>query len=179
MSRSDQDRAFEQWVGTISRNPEAPGDDAGTVSARWAEWLRAFFDAHGPVDREVVTLAAIEHQTALAKDAVARVLRDLHRTTKARPVVEVDVWKETTIRITVDGVYETPSMSEVRPNEAVAEVADYLQAQLIERPVPGVWPVCAVHGFGLHAEMHEGVAVWRCHPGRHSVATIGVLGLRP
>jgi hypothetical protein len=177
VSARSNDPSFEKWVAEISHNPDAPPDDPGVVSTGWRRWLRRFFEARGPVARDVVTLAAMEHQTALAKETVAMVLADLHRTMDVRPVVEVDVWMESSIRISIDGGYTTPSMWEVEQPEAFAEVADYFQEQLDQNPILGsLWPVCGDHDVGLHAEVHDGRAVWWCRLGDHVVATIGALG---
>jgi hypothetical protein len=106
-------------------------------------------------------------------------LADLHRTTDERPVVEVDVWMESSIRISIDGGFTAPSMWEVDAPEAFAEVADYLQDQLQGVVVDGswrFWPECRQHNAGLHAEVHDGRAVWRCRIGDHEVAPMGQLG---
>jgi hypothetical protein len=176
---SSDGAAFEKWVREISHNADAPSDDPGLVNDGWMRWLRRFFDERGPVEKEVVTRAAMEHQIAVASEAVRMVLADLHRTTDERPVVEVDVWMESSIRISIDGGFTAPSMWEVDAPEAFAEVADYLQDQLLGVVVDGswrFWPECRQHNAGLHAEVHDGRAVWRCRIGDHEVAPMGQLG---
>jgi hypothetical protein len=165
---------FEQWLQEITFNPASPADDQGEVSAGWRQWLRHFFEREGPVSQAVVTQAAMRHQVALANDAVTAVLADLHRTTAFRPVVEVDVWMEGSIRISIDGGFTTPSMWEVEQPQAFAEVADYVQEQMGQKL--GRWPVCGLHDVGLHPEVHGGRAVWWCRTERHAVAPIGELG---
>jgi hypothetical protein len=175
-ARSD-DAIFDQWMGEISHNPDAPPDDPGVISAGWQRWLRRVFETQGPVAKDVVTRAAMEHQLALANDAVTTVLADLHRTTDARPVVEVDSWMDSSIRISIDGGSTAPSMWEIEQPEALAEVADYFQEQLDQDPIIGsIWPVCAEHDVGLRAEVRQRQAVWWCRLGDHVVATIGQLG---
>ena len=177
MDSSDDLPSFEQWLQEISYNPNAPVDDPGEVSPGWRRWLRRLFEREGPVSKDVVTRAAMAHQVALANEAVTTVLADLHRTTASRPVVEVDVWMESSIRISIDGGFTAPSMWEVELPAALAEVADYFQEQLDQDPIlGGIWPVCGKHDVGLHAEVHDGRAVWWCRLGHHAVATIGELG---
>lgn len=150
------------------------------VSAGWRRWLYRFFEARGPVAKDVVMRAAMEHQVALAEEAVAMVLADIHRTTELRPQIEVDVWMESSIRISIDGAFTVPSMWEVEQPEAFAEVADYFQEHLDQHPILGsIWPVCSEHDVGLHGEVHDGLAVWWCRPGDHAVATVGALDTRP
>jgi hypothetical protein len=177
VSTSSADPTFEEWVRAISHNPDAPSNDPGVVSEGWRRWLRRVFETHGPVAKDVVMRGARDHQLALASDAAATVLADLHRTTDARPVVEIDVWMDSSIRIAIDGCFTAPSMWEVEQPEALAEVADYFQEQLDQDPIIGsIWPMCADHDVGLHAEVHGGQAVWWCRLGKHAVATIGELG---
>ena len=179
MRVSGEAPTFEQWLQEITFNPESPVDDQGEVSAAWRRWLRHFFEREGPVSKVVVNRAAMSHQVALANDAVTAVLADLHRTTELRPQVEVDVWMESSIRISIDGGFTAPSMWEVDRPEAFAEVADYFQEHLDQHPVLGsIWPVCAQHDVGLHAEVRNGLAVWWCRVGGHAVATIGALEAR-
>jgi hypothetical protein len=180
VSARSEDPTFERWMKEISHNPDAPPDDPGTVSAGWRRWLYRFFEARGPVAKDVVMRAAMEHQVALAEEAVAMVLADLHRTTELRPQVEVDVWMDASVRISIDGGFTAPSMWEVDQPEAFAEVADYFQEHLDQHPILGsIWPVCGQHDVGLHAEVHDGLAVWWCRLGDHAVARIGALASRP
>jgi len=70
-------------------------------------------------------------------------------------------------------------MWEVEQPEAFAEVADYFQEQLDQHRLLGsIWPVCSEHDVGLHAEVHDGQAVWWCRLGDHAVATVGALDAR-
>ncbi len=59
--------------------------------------------------------------------------------------------------------------------EIVRDVAEYLQHRLSENL--RVWPECATHSTGLHADRFDDSAVWRCRFGEHSVAAIGHLEL--
>jgi hypothetical protein len=170
MATAADDSDFERWVERMSDNPNAPADDPGEVSPAWRRWLRRLYDAEGPVPKEVVFGAAMEHQVALANAAVRVVLGDVHHTTTWRPLVEVDVWMGNSIRISIDGGFQAPSMWEVEEAAAVAEVADYFQDQFGE-----CWPVCRDHNAGLHAEVRDGQAVWWCRPGKHAIAVIGEL----
>ena len=79
------------------------------------------------------------------------------------------------IRISIDDGYTAPSMWAVERAEAFAEVADYFQEQL-DQSGAGAWPVCERHDLGLHAEVHDGMAVWWCRRFQHAVAPVGSLG---
>jgi hypothetical protein len=165
---------FEQWVQEITFNPESAVDDQGEASAGWRRWLRDFFEREGPVSKALVKSAAMSHQVALANDAVNAVLADLHRTTAFRPVVEVDVWMESSVRISIDGGFTAPSMLEGERPQAFVEVADYLQEQMDQEL--RCWPVCWQHDVGLHPEVRGGAALWWCRLGGHAIAAIGELG---
>ncbi len=62
------------------------------------------------------------------------------------------------------------------PERAKAEMADYVQEQLMDIGVDHFWPSCVAHNRGLHAQVHDGSAMWFCRGGEHSVAEIGHLG---
>lgn len=53
-------------------------------------------------------------------------------------------------------------------------VADHLQDEVSEE-LHAAWPVCAQHGFGAHAQVRQGSAVWWCRHSEHTVAQIGSL----
>lgn len=118
--------------------------------------------------------ATVAHLVALAEEAVVAVLHDLHRATSLRPTVEVDQWMESSVRISINRGYTAPSMFAPAKPEAFAEVADYFQEQL-DQSGAGAWPVCKEHNAGLHAEVRDETAVWRCRLGGHTVAAIGAL----
>lgn len=113
----------------------------------------------------------IDDLLALAEEAVETTLADLHRTSSVRPKVVVEPLGNHTLRISVDGNYSDPSMHATTRAAALAEVAGIFQDQLDHE----CWPVCGKHEVGLHAEVYEGVAVWRCRLGGHFVARIGEL----
>lgn len=95
----------------------------------------------------------------------------------------------------VHGMAISPSDGDTAAG-ALAAVADLLQETVMERHWQ-VWPVCAVHGLGLHARTRdtgadggstndsgkcaetEEIAVWHCEgggPTGHVIARIGALG---
>jgi hypothetical protein len=76
--------------------------------------------------------------------------------------------------IEVNNGFTAPSMWATSEAEAIAEVAEYVQDQLDQSL--RCWPVCTRHDKGLHAEVRDGNAVWRCRFGEHTVALIGDLG---
>jgi hypothetical protein len=102
------------------------------------------------------------------------VVADLHRTTPHRPAVTVDIVDDFVVRIAIDGSFSTPSMSARVIPEAIAEVGEYFQEQLAQEI--GCWPECDEHAAGLHAEVHDAIAVWWCRAGRHVASFIGELG---
>lgn len=58
------------------------------------------------------------------------------------------------------------------PVLALATVADNAQGAVMHS-INAAWPVCSVHSMGVHAKIHDGVAVWWCRPGGHVVKAIG------
>jgi hypothetical protein len=116
--------------------------------------------------------AYLRARLAAAEAGVALVVADLYRTTDWRPQIVVDIYDECAVRIRVDDGFETPSCHHDDRIALLAEVGSYIQDQLDSR---GCWPVCAEHDAGLHAEVRDGAAVWRCWRGKHTVAAIGEL----
>lgn len=120
-------------------------------------------------DSEFLLLAKVDR-------AIELVLADLHRTSSRRPSISADIFGGQ-VRITVEGGYNEPSIDSHygSQTEIVRDVAEYLQHRLSENL--RVWPECATHSTGLHADLFDDSAVWRCRFGEHSVAAIGHLEL--
>jgi len=180
MGQSRDQPDVEEWLAQLY-GPESVPDDEVNAATLW--WLRRYFEVAGPAPREVVWDALLGYQVALANDAVAAVLDDLHRTSALRPTVLVDDYDGSGVRIRINDGYTAPSMWELGRPEAFVEVADYFQEQLdladylqeLEQ-AQGCWPLCGEHDVRLHAEVQDGAAVWRCRFGSHTVAPIGGLG---
>ena len=170
----------EEWLAQLYSPEDVPCDEANAATLRW---LRRYFEVEGPATTEIAWGALLRYQVALANDAAAAVVNDLHRTSTLRPKVLVDDYDGNGVRIWINDGYTAPSMWELERPEAFVEVADYFQEQLdladflqeFEQ-ARGCWPLCAEHGLGLHAEVHDGTAVWWCRLGGHAVAPIGELG---
>jgi hypothetical protein len=167
---------FEAWYESISPDLGDAWSESETRKrkATLRAWLRDFYDTHGPVPDDVVAVAFILDQITLATENVAVVMPDIERTSGLRPVVEVDDY-EGGVRISFNGGYTTPSVSDWGNPDALAEVADYLQEHVMDA-LNAVWPTRADHDFGLHAEVEMGKATWWCAPGGHPVALVGPLG---
>jgi len=118
-------------------------------------------------------LRTLDDLVALAQQAADAVSADLHHTIPDPPEITVRPWMENGVCIEVLNGYTAPSMWATTEPEAIAEVADYIQDQIAQ--TLGAWPVCPKHGTGLHAEVQDGKAVWRCRFGNHSIAAIGAL----
>jgi len=162
---------FERWFTATGWNHD---------DERVRAWFRAFFGRWGPVSADVVEVGWQLDQLASTGRAVDVVLADLYRSSPKRPIVVVDVDEWGSVRVTVDGSYTTPSVYAAPSDaaEVLREVAEYLQDQVLDNHGP-VWPTCGRHEFGLHAELVDGRAVWRCRHGDHSVAEIGELPVDP
>jgi hypothetical protein len=161
---------FEDWA-------ESLGIDRGDDRERrrpdsFDRWLHALFD-RGRVTEESVIAAYLLELIERTRQNLTVVLADIERTTELRPDIIVDDY-EGTIRVSVDGSYQTPSVTEWTNPEALAELADYLQDQLTEEPWRA-WPVCPEHHLGLYTEVHDHRAVWWCRSGDHPVAPVGAL----
>jgi hypothetical protein len=99
---------------------------------------------------------------------------------RSAPHVDLEVTVdacEGSLRISVGDSFETPSMLEWERAAAVAEVASYLQEFVCEK-LRGTWPTCSSHDLGLHATTLDGVAVWLCSQGPHTVTMVGGLEAR-
>ncbi|MCW2495847.1 hypothetical protein [Jatrophihabitans sp.] len=162
---------FEVWLNQVAPRDEL---DPGVRPAGADRVLREIFDDRGPISQEEVRAAGRRIQLGLAAHAVALVLRDLHATTEARPNVDVRYDDEYGLVVSYNGGWTTPPMSAMRDPEATAEIADYLQGEIVE-DLWGGWPSCPAHSNGAHAETLGGDAVWYCRYGKHPVAVIGSL----
>ena len=127
-----------------------------------------------PIDADEPGIEADRSALDLARCAADLVLQDLHRTTDARPVIEVRHDVEYGLIVSYNGGYSTPAMGSLQNPEATAEVAAYLQGE-ITGDVWSVWPTCPIHGSGLDAVAADGSAIWACRADGHRVAVIGQL----
>ena len=162
---------FDMWLHDV-----APVDDLdpGIPVAGAEQFLRDAFDRLGAISPRELQAEGLRVQMGLAQGAVALVLSDLHATTRARPVVEVRLDDEYGVVIAYNGGWTTPAFVSMRNPAATSEIADYLQGAIMEdADVWAAWPTCPTHPYGLHAEVHDEVAVWHCRAGQHSVAAIG------
>jgi hypothetical protein len=131
--------------------------------------------------REDWPVEDIRDQIELAEKNVEVVLDDIDRSTGIRPRVTVDAYMNG-VRIAYHGdSTTTPAVSAHSNPDALAETAEYLQDHIIgdigaDGPST-LWPICPIHDRLLHAEVHDGTAVWWCHPGNHLAALVGELGL--
>jgi hypothetical protein len=54
---------------------------------------------------------------------------------------------------------------------SILEIGDAVQGEVVERDW-GVWPVCAVHGVGVHLKIVRDRVVWWCRPYGHVIRII-------
>lgn len=141
------------------------------IGARFTDTLRG---VTSQADRNEWVLRLVEK----LEDAVVPVQRDLDRTF-GRPVnVEViisGVSELPVVRVDGNGGHSTEVALDAEREVAVAQVADDVQDELMDQNATSFWPTCRDHHTGLHAEVHDGTAVWWCRVGRHAVASVGEL----
>src|SRR3989442_15987315 len=109
-SSEDPPPDFEDWLRSVTYIADSPEDDQGEVSPANRRWLRRFFEVEGAAPRDVVDRAFVRDQVALANEAAAAVLSDLHRTSSLRPTVAVDDYERSGVRIWINAGYTAPSM---------------------------------------------------------------------
>jgi hypothetical protein len=139
-------------------------------------WFLALHEKHGPVTREVASGAWALQQLDASELGVALTLADMTRTTTWQPEVNLNTAVDA-VEITVEGHTRAPAtMADPWDQHAVVcDIAEIIQEDVSERQME-VWPICAGHGVGLHAEVQAGRAVWWCRSGEHVVSEIGLLG---
>jgi hypothetical protein len=162
---------YATWLEQV-----APQDsnDPGVRPAGADRFLHEVFNRRGPISVEALRVEADRLAMDLARTAVDLVLRDLHTTTDARPVVEIRHDVEYGLIVSYNGGYTTRAFSSMQNPEATVEIADYLQGEIAE-DVWTVWPICPTHGCGMNPVTSEVGAVWVCRADEHHVAAIGQL----
>lgn len=177
MGRPEDSADFEGWLDRLGGTTPGSEDDnemvGDPVTGAELQWLRRLYDVRGPVEPDDAWSAFYTDLLALAGEAVAAVMGDLRRTTSHRPRVVVDLYLGTTVRISIDEGYTTPSMSSIDHATAFVEVADYFQTELAYDL--RLWPQCERHNTGLHPEVRGDKGVWCCRLGKHDVGSIGHL----
>ena len=162
---------YEAWLDLVAHNDD---DGPGVQAAGGDRFLREVFDRRGPISAEELDAESNRLVMELARAAVDLVVRDLHATTDARPVVDVRHDEAYGLIVAYNGGYSTPSMHSMQNPEATSEIGDYLQGEIAD-DLWTVWPTCKSHGGGLDARARDGEAIWHCRLGNHRVAAIGQL----
>jgi hypothetical protein len=168
VAESSSDDSFDTWFVSIVQ-------ESAERRAEVMPWFRRLYDTHGAMTAgEVETAWGLDVLNA-AERAVALTLNDVHRTTPWRPAIHLSDLYGNGLAITVEGHTRGATTADPTDDQAiVCEIADHIQEDLCERYA--LWPVCARHDAGLHAEVHDGAAVWWCRLGNHAVAAVGALG---
>jgi hypothetical protein len=112
------------------------------------------------------------------EDAAVPVQRDLDRTFGRPARIEVligGVFELPVVRVDGNGGHSTEVALDAEREVAIAQVADDVQAELMDQHATRFWPTCGEHDAGLHAEVHDGEAVWWCRVGGHALAVVGEL----
>ena len=173
---------FDVWFQTVWQ----PSEDDDVLDTGKADgiraWFRSLYDAEGPVDLATAEIAYGLGLLDLAEQAIEVVLDDVRRTANECPTVTIDVpagWDVLVISYFDGGQLTSASWMAplICPDRAdmVAEIASDVQEHMCEAYGYRVWPLCDVHGFGLHATVEGGESVWWCRYGGHRVAAIGAL----
>ena len=118
------------------------------------------------------------HLVEKLEEAVVPVQRDLDRTLGRSVHVEViidGVLELPVVSVDGNGGHSTEVALDAEREVAVAQVADDVQEELMDQNATSFWPTCRDHHTGLHAEVHDGAAVWWCRSGGHGVAALGQL----
>jgi hypothetical protein len=92
-------------------------------------------------------------------------------------VVVEDDWPRVWVKQGPIGGLANPQVDLDDAARSAAEMADSVQEQLMDVGVAKFWPSCPNHNTGLHAEVHDGAAVWWCRTGVHSLGAVGELHL--
>jgi hypothetical protein len=165
VARSDE----EAWVEELY--PPEPGS---FFAAGWREWLHELFLLRGPVELDEVENLARSVTEERARRACGLVATDALAT--LGETIEIStVRDEWGVRVIVDShVVSGVPLHSIGEVELVVEVADGAQEEIMGDW--RVWPECPHHDAGLHAELHDGQALWRCRVGDHEVGSIGHLG---
>lgn len=164
-------QSFEEWVDSVTSDGD---DDTGELAAGAMEFFREVFHAHGPLSRDELLDAWRTREMKLAREAADLVVADVRATTNlSAPKIEVRRDDDFLI-VSFNGNYQSPPMFAMRAPESICEIAESLRDHVMDE-VWTVWPVCPTHDRGLQARPVDGVAVWRCDAGDHTVAAIGRL----
>jgi hypothetical protein len=154
---------FDEWLASLP----------GSVSAEGIPFLRGVFDQHGPVSRDEVDRIGYEMQVGLAEIAVKLFGRDVVATTeKEPPPFEHRI--DAGVRVAYWGQYASNPVFGLNQADVTVEVADFMQAEVVEDLWSG-WPICPRHNGTVLPRVEDAVAIWFCRPGNHTLATIGQL----
>ena len=133
---------FDLWLGTVLVEDEI--DPSGVWPDGMIEVAKQIFEGRGAISPAEFWPAVVQQQVSLAERAVLLFGDDLTRTTdRTRPSFDCRLEDQTAgIRIAYFGQYATNPLMEVLPAQITCEVADFLQAEVVEDLWSG-WRPCA------------------------------------
>jgi hypothetical protein len=114
--------AFEKWIASLG----------GNVSDYARPLLHEIFAEDGPASREQTQVLFRGRQLAMAREAVALVARDIARTTRVEPPPFAHREDDDGIWVSYRGCYATTPISGVTQAQITAEVADFMQEEVME-----------------------------------------------
>jgi hypothetical protein len=183
---------FDGWFAHI-----AAQDDTGFVEAdlpaRWRAWMEQTFRERGAISAKELEVLVQTEQVRLeaaslegARRLLPAVIADASSVGMTLDVqLELDEWANlrVLVRYSPGGHYQSASNGGLwlpveNDADLLASLADEVQEVSMERDQVNVfvWPVCAVHQLGGHADVVAGRAVWSCNgDGGHVIAPIGEL----
>lgn len=134
-------------------------------------WFRGVYASLGPISSAQLRLLAEEAREKSAKTAFDIIKKEVE--SYHRRMLDVSIeespgeWVEGSRVFSLLG----KELRWLTVEPAIVDIGDTVQGEIMERDGE-VWPVCKLHGFGLHLEMIAGRVVWWCRPRSHAVRTV-------
>lgn len=172
-SRADAYRAdHQEWLNALAASPDLDFDPLNPPDEVRA-WLFEVYTDHGALP--VGHLAPLVHARRLRlADAAAVALRSAYGPRGRQGGTIAPVVGEPPNEAAPMGRVQCgeQTVSALDPQGVAVEVADGFQC-FVADALFRVWPVCPVHGNGVHPRLVAGVAVWVCPATGHTVGPVG------
>ena len=162
---------FVDWLRAASADLYIDLDYLLATDGPALEWFRDVFCDAGPVSVSRLRLLSEEATERSARDALGIMRREasfFHKRMPDRGIEERDSMEVPGKR----GFYFLGRESHAWTlQSAIIEIGEAVQDEIMERDQEA-WPVCELHGSGLHLKRLQEKVVWWCRPGSHAYRVI-------
>lgn len=134
-------------------------------------WFRTIYDDLGPIPSSRLRLLLEEAREQSSRKALEIIKREVEFHKKKMIEGQVEEGPSSSIDGRRGFYFLGRELASWTVDFSVIEIGEMVQDEIMERDWEA-WPVCELHGMGLHLRVTTGQVVWWCQPGGHAVRAV-------